>query len=143
MAADWIKDLCRSNSRSDKEKVIEKALIASRLGSLSAECFLYNTYLAYHPNYRYGIKIVPETSGLLYRPNPWTKFWGVLEDLRYGVFTGNGAYNAVVHMSQEFDSEQWNWLCRRVILKDFRCGVNIKTLNKVLEHTEWRIPDPQ
>ena len=46
VASDWIRDLEDDNSRLHKEGVIEKALVAARLGSASAECFLYNCYLA-------------------------------------------------------------------------------------------------
>ena len=46
VAADWIRDLESSDSRLYKEGVIEKALVASRIGSTSAQCFLYNCYLA-------------------------------------------------------------------------------------------------
>ena len=42
MAADWIRDLESSDSRLHKERVIEKALVAARLGSASAQGFLYN-----------------------------------------------------------------------------------------------------
>lgn len=141
MAADWIQDLCNSRSRSEKERVIERALIASRLGSASAECFLYNCYLAYNPYYRYGNYNIPETSGLTYRENPWIVFWGLLERLRTKGFYKNKAQETIDEISQRFDSEQWNWVCRRVLLKNFRCDVNIKTLNKVLGNTEWRIPE--
>jgi DNA ligase-1 len=43
-------------------------------------------------------------------------------------------------MSEQFDSEEWNGLCRRVIIKDLRCGISEKTLNKILGKTEWKIP---
>ena len=43
-------------------------------------------------------------------------------------------------MSEQFDSVEWNNLCRRVIIKDLRCGISEKTLNKVLGNTEWKIP---
>jgi DNA ligase-1 len=42
--------------------------------------------------------------------------------------------------SQKFDSVEWNGLCRRVLIKDLRCGISEKTLNKVLGNTEWKIP---
>jgi hypothetical protein len=42
VAADWIRDLTSSDSRLHKERVIEKALMAARLGSANAECFLFN-----------------------------------------------------------------------------------------------------
>jgi DNA ligase-1 len=140
VAADWIRDLESSDSRIHKEKVIEKALMAARLGSANAECFLFNCYQAYNPFYVFGVRQVPETTGLEHKRNPWPEFWGLLEALRLRTVTGNNARESIELMSQEFDSEEWNGLCRRVIIKDLRCGISEKTLNKVLGKTNWRIP---
>ena len=140
LAADWIRDLESSDSRIHKEKVIEKALLAARLGSASAQCFLFNCYQAYNPFYVFGVRQVSETMGLVDRPNPWPSFWGLLESLRLRTVTGNTARDSIELMSQEFDSEEWNGLCRRVIIKDLRCGISEKTLNKVLGKSEWKIP---
>ena len=140
VACDWIQDLEQSNSRLHKEGVIEKALVAARLGSYSAECFLYNCYLAYNPYFMYNIKQVSETSGYEHRENPWVAFWGLCESLRTRSVTGNAAREAVQLMSEKFDSDQWNLLARRVLIKDLRCGITSKTLNKILGKTEWKIP---
>jgi len=138
---DWVRDLCSSTSRKHKESVIEKALIAARLGSVSAEYFLYNCYLCYNPNFNYGIKKVPVTSGLHFQSNPWVDFWGLCESLRTNVFRDYAQRCiTVASMSKRFDSEQWNNVCARVLSKDLKCGVNRTTFNKVLENTEWRIP---
>jgi DNA ligase 1 len=140
VAADWIRDLESSDSRIHKEKVIEKALMASKLGSTNAQCFLFNCYQAYNPYYVFGVKKVPETEGLINRPNPWPKFWAMLEGLRTRSLTGHNAKTAIEFMSEQFDSVEWNGLARRVIIKDLRCGISEKTLNKVLGRTEWKIP---
>ena len=140
MAAGWIRDLESSDSRLHKESVIEKALMAAKLGSADAQCFLFNAYQAYNPFYTFNIKQVPETSGLTGRPNPWPRFWALLEDLRTRALTGNKAREKIQECADEFDSEEWNTLCRRVIIKDLRCGISEKTLNKVLGKTDWAIP---
>jgi DNA ligase 1 len=140
LAADWIRDLESSDSRIHKEKVIEKALMASKLGSANAQCFLFNCYEAYNPFHVFGVRQVPETEGLTGKPNPWPQFWAMLEGLRTRSITGYAAKRTIEQISQEFDSEEWNGLCRRVIIKDLRCGISEKTLNKVLGKTEWKIP---
>ena len=140
VAADWIRDLESSDSRLHKESVIEKALMASKLGSSNAQCFLFNCYQAYNPYYVFGVKKVPETEGLTGKSNPWPKFWAMLEGLRLRTLTGHNAKTAIEFMSEQFDSDEWNGLCRRVIIKDLRCGISEKTLNKVLGNTEWKIP---
>jgi DNA ligase 1 len=140
VAADWIRDLESSDSRLHKEAVIEKALMASKLGSANAQCFLFNCYQAYNPYYVFGVKKVPETKGLTNKPNPWPRFWAMLEGLRLRTLTGHNAKTAIEFMSEQFDSIEWNGLARRVIIKDLRCGISEKTLNKVLGRTEWKIP---
>jgi len=91
VAADWIRDLESSDSRLHKESVIEKALMSAKLGSANAQCFLFNCYQAYNPYYVFGVKKVAETQGLYNRPNPWTKFWALLEALRTRYITGHRA----------------------------------------------------
>ena len=140
VASDWIRDLESSDSRLHKERVIEKALVAARLGSASAECFLYNCYLAYNPFFVYGVKQVPETTGLIYRDNDWSVFWQLCEKLRTNQISGHRARDQIVQVSKQFDSNEWNSVCRRVLIKDLRCGISVKTLNKVLSNSEWKIP---
>jgi DNA ligase-1 len=140
LAADWIRDLESDNSRLHKEAVIGKALMAATLGSANAQCFLFNCYQAYNPYYVFNVKKVPETEGLFDKPNPWPKFWAMLEALRTRSTTGHNARDAIAEMSQQFDSVEWNQLCRRVIIKDLRCGITERTLNKILGKTEWAIP---
>jgi hypothetical protein len=112
VAADWIRDLEGSDSRLHKESVIEKALMASKLGSSNAQCFLFNCYQAYNPYYVFGVKKVPETKGLEHKSNPWPKFWAMLEGLRTRSLTGHNAKTAIEFMSEQFDSVEWNGLCR-------------------------------
>ena len=140
VAADWIRDLEASDSRLHKERVIEKALMASKLGSANAQCFLFNCYQAYNPYYTFHVKQVPESEGIEHAENPWPVFWGLLEGLRTRSFSGHRARDAILETMKRFDSLEWNNLCRRVLIKDLRCGISEKTLNKVLGRTEWRIP---
>jgi DNA ligase-1 len=140
VAADWIRDLESSDSRLHKEAVVEKALMAANLGSAGAQCFLFNCYQAYNPYYVFGVRQVPETEGLVNRPNPWTEFWALLENLRTRSVTGHRARDRIQAVAEQFDSEEWNGLARRVLIKDLRCGISEKTLNKVLKNTQWAIP---
>jgi DNA ligase-1 len=140
VVADWVRDLESSDSRLHKERVIEKALMASKLGSAGAQGFLFNCYLAYNPFYVYNVRQVAETEGLTGQPNPWPTFWGLCEDLRTRGVTGHAARDRIEQVSELFDSEQWNGMCRRVLIKDLRCGISEKTLNKVLGKTSWKIP---
>ena len=140
MSSGWITDLNSSDSRIHKEKVIEKALMAAKLGSADAQSFLFNCYQAYNPFYTFHVKQVPETQGLTGRDNPWPLFWGLLESLRTRSSTGHAARDFMTRVSEEFDSEEWNTICAPVIRKDLRCGISEKTLNMVLGKTQYRIP---
>jgi DNA ligase-1 len=140
VSSGWIRDLESSDSRIHKEKVIEKALMAAKLGSADAQAFLFNCYQAYNPFYTFHVKQVPEVSGHEDRPNPWPIFWAILEGLRTRSVTGHAALEAIAKCSEQFDDAEWNTVCRRVIIKDLRCGISEKTLNKVLGKTTWAIP---
>ena len=140
MASGWIRDLESSDSRLHKEAVIEKALMAAKLGSAEAQAFLFNCYQAYNPFYTFHVRQVEEVSGHENRPNAWPKFWALLEALRTRSETGNNARLAISECSELFDDDEWNMVCRRVIIKDLRCGISEKTLNKVLKNSEWKIP---
>ena len=139
VSAGWIRDLESSDSRIHKEKVIEKALMAAKLGSADAQAFLFNCYQAYNPFYTFHVRQVDEVVGHQDRPNAWPKFWALLESLRTRSVTGNNAREAIADVSELFDDAEWNQVCRRVIIKDLRCGISEKTLNKVLKNTEWKI----
>ena len=140
VVADWVRDLESSDSRLHKERVIEKALMASKLGSANAQCFLFNCYLAYNPFYVYNVRQVLETEGRTGQRNPWPTFWALCEDLRTRGVTGHAARDRIEQVSELFDSDEWNGMCRRVLIKDMRCGISEKTLNKVLGKTSWKIP---
>lgn len=140
MAAGWIKDLKSSDSRIHKEKVIEKALMAAKLGSADAQAFLFNCYQAYNPFYSFNVRQVPETKNISGQVNPWPDFWTLLEKLRTRYITGNRARDAIEQLSQQFDSDEWNTVAKPVILKDLRCGISEKTINKIVGNTDWAIP---
>lgn len=141
LSADWIRDLEDSDSRLHKERVIEKALMAAKLGSSSAQSFLFNCYLAYNPFFTYHVQQVPESDQTNEgHDNPWPKFWALCESLRTRTVTGHRARDSIIDVMRLFDTTEWNSVCRRVLTKDLRCGISEKTLNKVLGATDWRIP---
>ena len=140
VSSSWIRDLESSDSRIHKEKVVEKALMAAKLGSADAQAFLFNAYQAYNPYYTFHVKQVPEVHGNYDRPNSWPRFWALLESLRTRSVTGNSARESIADVSELFNDEEWNTVCRRVMIKDLRCGISEKTLNKVLGKTDWAIP---
>jgi len=136
----WIQQLESSDSRIHKETTIEKALVAAKIGDASAEAFLFNCYQAYNPFHTFHVRQVSEVTGQTNQLNNWPKFWDMLASLRARSITGGAARQAILDCSAEFDDVEWNTVCRRVITKDLRCGISEKTLNKVLNTTEYKIP---
>ena len=130
VSAGWIRDLESSDSRIHKEKVIEKALMAAKLGSADAQAFLFNCYQAYNPFYTFHVRQVEEVFGHRDRPNAWPKFWALLESLRTRSVTGNSAREAIVECAELFNDDEWNMVCRRVIIKDLRCGISEKKIGR-------------
>lgn len=144
MPADWIRDLKEHKSKKEKKLIIERALIAYRLGSESAENFLYTCYLAYNPMYCYNLENddVIKTKNIYNQANPWTKFWGVVEMLRTHSLEKSKLLMIInIETASLFNSLEWNTVCRPVLLKDLRCGIDVKMLNCVLGNSEWRIPE--
>ena len=111
VSSGWIRDLESSDSRIHKEKVIEKALMAAKLGSADAQAFLFNCYQAYNPYNTFHVKQVSEVSGHSNRPNSWPTFWGLLESLRTRSVTGHAARDAIANCAELFDDAEWNTVC--------------------------------
>jgi DNA ligase 1 len=141
MSASWISKLNESDSRLHKESVIRQALTAAKLGSANAINFLTLAKSCYNPYTTFGVKQVPDTEGITNAENPWLDFIALLDyHLQHRVLTGNAARDAIVEMSQRFDSVEWNNFCAPVIRRDLRAGISDKTINKICKKTEYEIP---
>ena len=139
MSAYWIKRLNESDSRLHKEAVLDEALTLTKINEASSHIFLQLTYLAYNPFVTWGIKQIPVTEGIVDAVNPWSEFQDLLAKLNRRELTGHSARDAVADMSILFDSNEWNNFCRPVLLKDLRCGISEKTVNKVVKKTKYEI----
>lgn len=137
---DYITELAGNDSRLFKEDVLRKALTSATIGSAQGEAFFYNLYLACNPFITYGVKQVPKTEGLTDKPNPYPEFWQLANKLRNRELTGHAARDAIVAMSEQFDSDEWNYMCRAVLVKDLRCGITSTTINKIVAKTKFVIP---
>jgi len=140
MSASWIHKLNESDSRLHKEAVISQALTAAKLGNDNAHLFLAFTSVTYNPYNTFGVRQVPETSGITGAENPWQDFYDLLDSLNDRRITGNAARDAIESISKRFDSDEWNNFCRNVIRRDLRAGVSDKTINKICKKTKYEIP---
>jgi len=65
----------------------------------------------------------------------WINFIAITDKLRNRELTGHAARDAIELCMQTATTEQWNDWYRRILIKDLRCGVSEKTVNKVVPGT--------
>jgi len=140
MSASWIAKINEDNGRLHKEDVILQALTAAKLGNEVSARFLLMLKACYNPYLVFGVRQIPDTTGITEAENPWDEFQSLLEMLYYRELTGNAARDAIADMSVRFDSQEWNTFCAPVLRRDMRCGVSTTTINKIVKKTEYEIP---
>ena len=115
-------------SRLDKEAIIQ----AAHEEGLSE--FFEGVTMALDAMITFGVKQVPEATvdgqGLV-----WTVFKDLADKLQSRKLTGNAARDAIDLCMQIATKSQWNDWYRRILIKDLRCGVSEKTVNKVAPGT--------
>lgn len=114
-------------SRLNKEAII---LEEAKSGN---DEFFAGCKLALDPMITFGIKQVPERSGLQGAGYPWASFVANAQRLIKREVTGHAARNLIEDMMNQSTNSQWNGWYRRILIKDLRCGVSEKTINKVVE----------
>lgn len=129
-----IRQLEADNSRLIKEAILEAA------AKEGLDEFFEGIKMALDPLITFGVKQVPikdwdEGQGL-----DWNVFLDLAEKLRNRELTGHAARDAV-HLAMTIATQnQWNDWYRRILIKDLRCGVSEKTVNKVAKnHPQYQI----
>jgi DNA ligase 1 len=98
--------------------------------------FFEGLQLALDPLVTFGVKQVPERSDVLTGQGlTWTNFKMLAEQLQNRELTGYAARDAIELCMQTATTGQWNDWYRRILIKDLRCGVSEKTVNKVVPGT--------
>jgi DNA ligase-1 len=118
-----IRSLEEHPSRLNKEAIIE----AEKDNVELFEGFL----LAQSPFITFGVKKVPSHSGPDGQGLPWVAFKELCELLRTRQLTGDAARDAIELALSASTQKQWNDWYRRILIKDLRCGVSEKTINKI------------
>jgi DNA ligase-1 len=131
-----IRDLETHNLRTNKEQIILAQAEAEN------EEFFDGCRLALDPMITFGLKQIPEKTdedgpGLHYNNFSLIASCLITRDL-----TGNAARDAVSEIMKDATKAQWNDWYRRILIKDLRCGVSEKTVNKVVEknYASYAIP---
>lgn len=130
-----IRDLEAHSGRLDKEAIIKSA------AEQSLDEFFKGVQMALDPLITFGVKQVPlknqdEGQGLA-----WPVFVDLVEKLKNRELTGHAARDAI-HLAMSVATQsQWNDWYRRILMKDLRCGVSEKTVNKVIkDYPQYHIP---
>ena len=81
----------------------------------------------------FGVKKIPTHGGPDGQGLPWPAFLELAELLYTRQLTGHDARDAIELALSASTKSQWNNWYRRILLKDLKCGVSEKTINKVLK----------
>jgi len=124
------------NSRLDKEAII---LAQAEAGNSE---FFQGARLALDPMITFGLKQIPEKKDEDGAGLDWDSFSLIITGFVNRSLTGNLARDTVAKMMKSATKAQWNGWYRRILIKDLRCGVSEKTVNKVVEkkYASYAIP---
>ena len=115
------------SSRLNKEAIV---LAQAQFGNHE---FFEGCKLALDSMITFGIKQVPEKTDADGPGLDWNSFVKLANGLRNRDLTGNDARDAVAKAIEQATKAEWNGWYRRILIKDLRCGVSEKTINKVVE----------
>ena len=126
------------NSRLAKEQVILEAM------EEGLDEFFEGVRMALDPLVTFGVKQVPEKSEnevLSAQGLSWENFKELADKLINRELTGHAARDAILLQMNVATAEQWNGFYRRILIKDLRCGVSEKTVNKIAKKfPQYSIP---
>ena len=123
-------------SRLNKEAII---LVQAEAGNKE---FFEGARLALDPMITFGLKQIPEKQDEDGAGLPWDSFTLALTGFVTRNVTGNTARDVIQAMMKSSTKREWNGWYRRILIKDLRCGVSEKTINKVVEkkYADYAIP---
>ena len=133
---DIIEKLEADNSRLAKEAVIEQAMTEG------LDEFFEGVKMALDPLVTFGVKQVPERNDVLTGQGlSWENFKTLADQLIARELTGHAARDSIELAMGVATTEQWNMFYRRILIKDLRCGVSEKTVNKIAKKfPQYAIP---
>ena len=127
---DIIAKLEADNSRLGKEAILKSAY------EEGLPEFFEGITMALDPLVTFGVKQVPTKDEVISAQGcEWKIFKELAEKLISRELTGHAARDAINLVMSSATSEQWNGWYRRILIKDLRCGVSEKTVNKVAPGT--------
>lgn len=125
-----IQRLEADNSRLAKESILQEAVTEGLTE------FFDGLRMALDNLYTFGVKQVPIKDEEGGQGLAWTNFVELADALYRRKITGHEARDAINLAMSVATKDQWNDWYRRILIKDLRCGVSEKTVNKVLKKTD-------
>jgi hypothetical protein len=130
-----IQQLEETDSRLEKEAIIKAAM------EQGLDEFFAGVRMALDSLITFGVKQVPVKKDNAGQGLAWTVFLQLANDLQNRVLTGHAARDAIALSMDIATQSQWNNWYRRILIKDLRCGVSEKTVNKVCKkHPQYQVP---
>jgi DNA ligase-1 len=132
-----IRSLEEHPSRLNKEGILEVAM------NDGLTEFFEGVRMALDNLYTFGVKQVPIKEEKGGQGLSWDNFKQLAESLHRRQLTGHAARDAILLAMGVATDGQWNDFYRRILIKDLRCGVSEKTVNKVakaLKKPEYSVP---
>ena len=124
-----IRQLEIHNSRLNKEDIIRAA------HEEGLPEFFEGLRMTLDPLVTFGVKQVPVKEEDTGQGLHWDNFVKLTDLLINRDATGHAARDAILLAMEVATKEQWNDWYRRILIKDLRCGVSEKTVNKVVPGT--------
>lgn len=136
-ATSIITRLAATTKRTEKEQILFDAFMQGHRE------FFVGAQLAYDILISFGVKKVAEIVDLSDDPGTFTfaDFQKLADDLRNRRLTGHAARDAIHAAADRCHIPTWNTFYRRILLKDFKCGVDTSTINKILKKIGDSEPD--
>lgn len=122
-----ILELESDNSRLAKEAILEREAEAENQELFAGIRWCLSPYATF------GVKKVPEHKHQDGKGLEWADFESLLTALSTRALTGHDARDTIEITMLMSTRSQWNNWYRRILIKDLRCGVSEKTVNKVLK----------
>ena len=125
-----IQELESDNSRLKKEAIIKRENDADNIRFFDGVCMALDGFRTF------GVQKVPvskkDGAGL-----EEARFLDTIKKLEDRTLTGNEMRDTIEDLCNRSKMEEWNDWYRRILIKDLRCGVTHKTINK---HSKYKVP---
>jgi len=132
-----IKELESDNSRLAKEAILYRELAKDN------QTLFYGFQIALDNLVTFGVKQVPESFGNGPGLSYGTFFMECAEPLANRTLTGHAARDRIIETMNKSKKDEWNYWYRRILLKDFKCGVSESTVNacvKKSKKSKYKVP---